>query len=157
MTTFVLVRHAKAVRPAGVADVARDLSDRGRLDAAIIGRHLAANLATPALVVTSPARRAHETARIMIDAAGWNLKPTIDARLYEGGVGDLLAVLAEQTTGPVLAFGHQPVWSATVAALTGTTVGMPTGAAACIDGRAAPGGGLLRWVITPADLGGGTS
>lgn len=157
MTTFVLVRHAKAERPEGIADVARDLTDRGRLDAAIIGRHLAATLATPAVVVTSPARRAHETARVMIDAAGWSVAPTIDTRLYEGGVGDLLAVLAEQTTGPVLAFGHQPIWSATVAALTGVTIGMPTGAAACIDGRAAPGGGLLRWVVTPADLGGGPS
>ena len=157
MTTFVLVRHAKAERPPGVADIARELADRGQLDAVLVGRHLGDNLPVPVVVVTSPARRAHETARIVIDAAGWKVVPSIDARLYDGGVGDLLAVLAEHTTGTVLAFGHQPVWSATVAALTGEAVSMPTAAAACIDGVAAPGRGALRWVITPADLGGGPS
>lgn len=157
MTLFVLVRHAKAERPAGVADIARELSDRGRIDATLVGRHLGANLPIPAAVVTSPARRAHETARIVIEAAGWDVAASIDPRLYHGGVGDLLDVLAEQTSGPVLAFGHQPVWSATVAALTNEAVGMPTSAAACIDGVAAPGRGVLRWLVTPADLGGGPS
>ncbi|MBI5157216.1 MAG: histidine phosphatase family protein [Acidimicrobiia bacterium] len=155
MTTFVLVRHAKAERPPGIPDIARELSDRGRLDAALVGRHLGANLPPPAVVVTSPAHRALDTARIVIDAAGWKTVPHIDARLYGGGVADLLAVLAEQATGPVLAFGHQPVWSATVAALTGETIALPTAAAARIDGIAAPARGVLRWVITPADLGGG--
>ncbi len=157
MTTFVLVRHAKADRPPGVRDLDRELAERGRLDAALIGRHLGEHLSTPGAILTSPARRAHETADLVISAAGWAVRPAIDPRLYHGGVDDLLAALGEQPAGLIIAFGHQPVWSAAVAELTGEAVGMPTAAAACIEGDARPGRGALLWLITPALLGGGPS
>ena len=140
-----------------MADAARDLSDRGRTDAALVGRYLGEHLPPPAVVITSPARRAHDTASRMIEAAGWDISPSIDPRLYHGAVAELLAALRDHQGSPILAFGHQPVWSAAVAAITGEAVGMPTAAAAGIDGEAASGRGVLRWIVTPEALGGGAS
>jgi phosphohistidine phosphatase len=157
MPTFVLVRHAKAERPPGVPDIARELAPRGQRDAFLVGRYLGEHLPPPAAIITSPARRAHHTADLVCEAAGWPSPTTIDALLYEGGVDDVLGTLRRAGTGPIVIFGHQPTWSATVAALTGQAVGMPTGAAACVEGEARPGGGTLLWVVTPADLGGGGS
>ena len=158
MPTFVLVRHAKAGRSPGVPDLDRALADRGRSDAALIGAFLAGALPHPRALISSPARRARETAAIVSAAAGWRSALVTDDRLYGGSVADLLAVLAEQRADSTIAFGHEPVWSATVAAIVGGgVVGMVTAAAACIEGEAVPGGGVLRWMIVPAALGGGPS
>ncbi|HLE39416.1 MAG TPA: histidine phosphatase family protein [Acidimicrobiia bacterium] len=158
MPTFVLVRHAKAERSPRVADLDRALADRGRSDAALIGAFLAGAVPHPRALVSSPARRARETAERVAAAAGWNASITVDDRLYGGSVADLLAVLAEQRTDSTIAFGHEPVWSATISAIVGGgTVGMVTAAAACIEGEPEPGGGVLRWMIVPAALGGGPS
>jgi phosphohistidine phosphatase len=158
MATLLLIRHAKAGRPAGVADIDRDLTIRGARDAALVGAFLATALPHPGVVVSSPARRAHRTADLVAAAAGWSGKIRVHDRLYQGGVGDLLRVLAEAGGDPVVAFGHEPVWSAAVATIVGGgEVAMPTGAGACVEGDAEPGGGVLRWLITPAALGGGRS
>jgi len=158
MATFVLVRHAKAERPAGVADPHRELTERGRHDAGLIGSFLGAALPTPRLVLTSPARRASQTADLVVAAAGWDVAVLVEPRLYHGGVDDLLHVLRGHPTGPVVAFGHQPTWSAAAETLIGGgSLGIVTGAAVCLDGVAAPGAAILRWLITPAALGGGAS
>ncbi len=158
MPTFLLVRHAKAERADGVADIDRALADRGRGDAELVGAFLALALPHPGAIVSSPARRARETAAIVSAGANWRATIAIDDRLYGGGVGDLLAVLAESGADPIVAFGHEPVWSATVSALVGGgDFTMVTCAAACIEGEAEREGGTLRWMITPAALGGGPS
>ena len=158
MPTFLLIRHAKAERADGVADIDRALSDRGRSDAKLVGAFFAEALPRPAVIVSSPARRARETAAIVSAGANWRATIAIDDHLYGGGITDLMAVLAESDADPIVVFGHEPVWSATVSALVGGgDITMVTCAAACVDGEAEPGGGTLRWMITPAALGGGPS
>jgi phosphohistidine phosphatase SixA len=83
---------------------------------------------------------------------------TIDDRLYYGGVGDLIAALEERGDEGIVAFGHEPTWSAAVNGLIGGgDVRMVTAAAACLDipSGMRPGTASLRWLITPAALGGG--
>ncbi len=156
MATLLLIRHAKAERPPGVADMDRDLSPRGERDAALLGRFLAVAFPRPRLVLTSPARRAHRTAEIVVAAAGWKSPIESVDRLYGGSVGDLLRSLAAADADPVVSFGHQPTWSTAVTTIMGGgAIDMVTGAAACLDGAPEPGGGHLRWMVTPASLGGG--
>lgn len=151
---FVLIRHAKSDRPAGVADRDRPLAGRGRIDAALIGEFLGRALPRPGALLTSPAVRARETADLIADAAGWTLRPDVVDALYGGGVGDLLAALDEAPT-PVVAVGHEPTWSAAVGALGGGRVDMVTAAVAAMTGSPTPGGATLAWMVTPALLGGG--
>lgn len=158
MATLVLVRHAKADRPPGLADIDRDLTTRGERDAALVGAFLAGAIPPPGVVLSSPARRAHRTAELMAAAAGWRQPIHTVERLYHGGVADLLTALAKADGDPVVAFGHEPVWSATIATIVGGGgLAMVTAAAACVEGEAEPGGGVLRWLIAPVALGGGPS
>lgn len=62
MRRLILFRHAKAEpRGPGEDDFDRPLAERGREDAAIIGRALAAEGLAPDRVLISPARRTAET------------------------------------------------------------------------------------------------
>lgn len=156
MPTFVLIRHAKADRPRGVADLDRPLADRGRHDAGLLGRFLGKSLAEPTTVLSSPAARARDTAEIVLAAARWSTAIAVDERMYHGGVQDLLALLRAARGPLVLAFGHEPVWSAAVTTLTGGGgLQMVTAAAVGLDGTAEPGGAALLWMVTPTILGGG--
>ena len=87
MTELVLVRHGETVwhadnRYAGRSDV--ELTDRGHDQAALLARWAAG--AGLDAVVTSPLRRAHETAAPAADAAGVTCR--VDERLVEVDFGD---------------------------------------------------------------------
>jgi len=153
----LLMRHAKSDRPAGVPDAARPLADRGRRDATAVGRALAGLDPRPSVAITSPARRAAETAALAIEAAGWDLVPTVDPSLYYGGVDDVLAAIRTAGADVSLVVGHEPTWSATVAALSGASVHMVTAAVAAIEipTAAERGRGALLWMLIPRLLGGG--
>ena len=156
MPLFVLIRHAKSDRPPGVQDVERPLAERGISDARLLGRFLATALPRPGRVVSSPARRARDTAALVAGEAGWDQEPDIETDLYYGGVSDLLDVLRPGPE-PVVAFGHEPTWSAAVSSLIGGgRIQMVTAAAAAVEGAARPGGCDLRWMVSPASLGGGS-
>jgi len=147
----LLMRHAKADRPAGVADRDRPLTDRGRRDAAAIGHALGRIDPAPSLILTSPATRASETAQAVVMGAGWVLAPDVRESLYRGGVQGLVGVLASAEAEVTLAVGHEPTWSTTVELLTGAAVRMVTAAVAAIeyDGRPRRGSGSLLWMLTP--------
>ena len=59
--TLVILRHAKAERPAELADADRPLTQRGHADAAAAGAWLAARGYRPDLVLCSPAKRTRQT------------------------------------------------------------------------------------------------
>src|SRR4051812_26165531 len=93
MPTLVAVRHAKADRPPGLDDFERPLLRRGRDDAAVAGEWLRATVGRPGLVVSSPARRAAETAEALI--AAYDDRPALvyEERVYAASLGDLLLVV----------------------------------------------------------------
>ena len=156
MATFLLIRHAKAERPPDVADVERQLAERGERDATLVGAFLATAVPAPGRVVSSPARRARRTAEIVTAAAGWSAPIEVEDRLYGGSIGDLLAELAETDDEVVAAFGHEPVWSGAAATLMGGgVINLVTAAVVCLEGSPEPGGAVLRWMVAPVALGGG--
>lgn len=110
--TLLILRHAKSDRDgAPVADFDRPLARRGRRDAPRMGRWLEARGLVPDRVLSSPARRARETAEavtavLRVPAAHLRY----DDRLYLAAADTLLAVLAEcpSRIGTLLLIGHNP-------------------------------------------------
>ncbi len=156
MATYLLIRHAKAERPPGVADIDRDLAERGETDAVLVGAFLATALPAPVRVFSSPARRARRTAEMVAAAAGWSAPIETDERLYGGSIGDLFELLGATAADPVAAFGHEPFWSGAAATMIGGgAIHLVTAAAVCLEGTPEPGGAVLRWMVAPVALGGG--
>lgn len=110
--TLVLLRHAKADRPNGVADVDRPLTDRGHADSAAAGAWLAKQGYAPDLVLCSPSKRTRQTWHSVAVALARAASPTVryERELYDGGAEDLLKVI--QTADPaariVVVIGHNP-------------------------------------------------
>jgi phosphohistidine phosphatase len=97
---LILVRHAEAAP--GEPDELRPLTSRGRAQA----RELAGRLPRPDAVLTSPLRRARETAALLASPHG--LEPDPDGRLAPGASdAEVLEAIAGRGE-TVVVVGHQP-------------------------------------------------
>ena len=109
MKTVFVLRHGKAEGHSAGGDFARKLTDRGEVDAAKAGKHIAGIILSPSWIVTSDAARAMSTARIVAKVMGVE-EVDVDHDIYEASVNDLVQVVhrmpeAEQTAVIV---GHNP-------------------------------------------------
>lgn len=138
----MLLRHAKA-EPYAATDAARELTDRGRADAAALGRWLADVGIVPDVAHVSDSARTRATWAEIAAAAGWSLTPSIDAYLYgcdEEGVLELTSVAGDDV-GTIVVVGHNPTMGSLVQWLddgdgdhTGAALtGFPTAAAAVLE------------------------
>lgn len=158
------MRHAKAVREAGLSDHARKLTERGRSDAALIAGYLRHNGLTPDLAFASDAARTRETLEIALGAFEGKPGARLDPRLYLAEPGEILrAVRASPASArTMLLIGHNPGIAELALALTGRgdpaevrrlAASFPTSAVAVLafDGEwsevAEPGGRLERFVV----------
>jgi phosphohistidine phosphatase len=122
--TLVLLRHAKAAHPEGVADVDRPLTPRGHADAAAVGAWLSHRGYGPDLVLCSPSRRTRETWHGVALA----LASAPDVRYPEDAYAATALVLLDLVTDAddkfrtLLLIGHDPAASELSALLD------PTGA-----------------------------
>lgn len=136
-----------------MTDRSRPLTGRGERSAYAIGRAIAEFGATPDLILTSPARRAADTASLARDGGGWSASIIAVEDFYGTGVTTVFEALSDHTAvDRILAVGHEPTWSATVSALIGGgAVHMVTAAVACVETAlpASPGSGWLRWMLHP--------
>jgi phosphohistidine phosphatase len=128
---LVLMRHAKAEQ--GSPDIDRALSDRGRSDAAAIGRWLAGQGIVPDRVVISPSRRTRQT---------WELAgtpgapaPEVDDRIYANSVADLLDVIREtpDDVQTLVLVGHNPSMGELAATIDRDVRDFPTSATAIVE------------------------
>jgi phosphohistidine phosphatase len=114
--TLVLLRHAKADRPNGVADIDRPLTDRGHADSAAAGAWLAKQGYAPDLVLCSPSKRTRQTWHSVAVALAMATAPHVryEREIYDGGADELLQVVqsAEPTARVVMMVGHNPSISA---------------------------------------------
>ena len=76
---LVVVRHAKA-EGYGPSDFERELSQRGRGDAAAAGAWLAEQGVTADGALVSAAERTRQTWDIVAETAGWSVEATFDRR-----------------------------------------------------------------------------
>jgi phosphohistidine phosphatase len=112
--TLVLLRHAKAERPAGIADIDRPLTARGHADAAAVGAWLLRRQLLPDEVICSPSKRTRQTwhgVALALGSSGSTVR--YEEILYGGGTRDLLKLVrgAAESSGTVLLVGHNPTVS----------------------------------------------
>lgn len=108
---ILFLRHGKAATPAGVDDFDRPLKPRGERQAQKVGAWLKANGVDLDAALSSPAKRAYDTAVLALDAAGQgSIQPVTDKRLYFDTLRNLLVALAEfdGKAERLLVVGHNP-------------------------------------------------
>ncbi len=113
MKRLTLIRHAKSSwKDLSGGDFERPLNKRGKQTAPLVARHLAAGvIPSPDCILSSPARRALATARIIAEELGFKSEDIIlEQRIYEAPLISLLGVLREvdQRCCHLMMFGHNP-------------------------------------------------
>lgn len=112
MKRLTLIRHAKSSwKEQGLADFDRPLNDRGKRDAPLMGRRLAARGRVPDLVICSPARRAVATIKRIAREAGFPSHRIVeDERVYLAGADELHRIVKEiaDSHDDVVLCGHNP-------------------------------------------------
>jgi len=147
------LRHADAEPSHPDGDEARGLTDAGFVSlraAAPLWRRLKLR---PDVVLSSPLRRAVQTAELLCHAIGASA-PVVDDRLRPGAEwADLADALAAHPDAKRVAFvGHEPDFSSTVSQLSGAaSVRMRKAGMACVtfEGAPEPGTGEIAWLLDP--------
>lgn len=132
---LLVVRHAHAEPARDGSDRERPLSERGRRDAARLGRLLAQMHAEPDAIITSPALRARDTARAIAESSGSSAALAEEDRLYTAGA-DVLSELVERLASAprtVVAVGHDPAFSQWLRRSTGHREPLPKGGVAVVE------------------------
>lgn len=157
MITLILVRHAKSDWGAGLDDHERPLNDRGRRDAPVMARRLAATGVRPARILSSTAVRARTTAQVFAEALGATVQT--DEGLYGAPGTKLLAAAAGSGVTDVMVVAHDPGMTVLAEQLSDGGIGaMPTCAVATFvwdtdDWDVATATPPARWNLdTPRDV-----
>ncbi len=149
-----LMRHGEAANTEGSGtDFDRRLTDRGRQQVGQLGRWLFEREKTPDLILHSPVKRAVETAGILREELGSQI-PSEDSHILAPGMQcDLLLTrLASHLNEIVICVGHQPDIGRCLAEMIGGgRCSVSPGTMICVEFAQVitPGGGLLRWLLTP--------
>jgi phosphohistidine phosphatase len=149
------VRHGKAEdRHDGQDDVSRQLTKGGEKAlkaAAQLWRQLNVR---PDVVITSPLKRAVQTAELLCEGLKLSEAPVVDDRLQPGAEWAHLAqAMADHPEARRVAFvGHQPDLGAAAELLTGAqSIRLRPAGVACVEfsGTPEPGSGELAWLLDP--------
>jgi phosphohistidine phosphatase len=138
-----LVRHATAEdRANGLDHPDRALTDDGHREAALAARALAVMGIEPDLVVTSPYRRAVETARPIASVLEPGFTPAEFSALWDrhGEARSLIVV------------GHEPDLSELISYLTGAKVRLPKSGIGRVEATTVRGRCELNWLLRPKQL-----
>ena len=109
--TLILLRHGKSDWSTGKDDFDRPLKKRGKNASRLVGKWLNANRHTPDFVITSPAKRAMQTAEISCIAMDINKKNIYKRKhIYLATPEELLFVLEDcpREAKRVMLVGHNP-------------------------------------------------
>lgn len=151
MDLFFL-RHGEA-EPRAASDVERRLTRRGESDVLGVIASRRAELAGIELIVTSPYRRARQTAKIAAQALGFERELLITELLEPGAEPRaLLHFIDTLGSGSVLLVTHQPLVGNVLSLLSGDNIWLGTGTAHLVALQAealAPGFADARWAQTP--------
>ena len=112
MKNLILIRHAKSSwKNHDLADHDRPLNKRGKRDAPMMGEHLYQLEIKPDLILSSPAKRAKKTARIISQKLGFPINKIIDRdEIYGASHSTLTAIIQqiEDRFENVILIGHNP-------------------------------------------------
>ena len=156
---LLIIRHAIAVPRGtpGIPDEDRPLTPRGVRRFEVVARGLARIVPRPDALLTSPLKRARQTAEIAAEAWG-GITPREDPALAGGRPEEIAALLGRfGKEGTVAIVGHEPHLSSLLARLLGSTADerlvFRKGGAALLDlASAVDRGGTLIWYMPPRIL-----
>jgi len=136
MKTLLLLRHAKSSwKEPGLHDHDRPLNKRGKKEAPKVGIYLKDHDLVPDLILSSTARRAHDTAQAVHDESGFSGEINLYPDLYLSDTScylDILCYLPEDANR-VLVVGHNPDLEELLTLLTDVTEHMATATLAQVD------------------------
>lgn len=168
MKRLALLRHAKAEPGDRGNDHERRLAERGRRDAPVMGRAIAAAGWRPELILCSTARRTAETLELVLAQFAPSPRVMLEPALYHAEAATILERVArvEESVGSVLVIGHNPGLEELALHLAGDTklgrrieTGFVTAAFAAFESEAATWRAAANGAWTPdvffrpADLG----
>lgn len=166
MKRLYIVRHAKSTWDLPeLEDIERPLSKRGKKDAPKMGKYLKKNKHIPEIIISSPAKRAFKTARLLAEELGYPEENIVkNENLYEAGLETLLDVIRniEDKYEKAMIVGHNPGFNSLAEALGGETIdNIPTCGVYCVDldikawKDVSKGKGRMVFFDTPKKISGG--
>ncbi len=130
------MRHAKSSwDDASLSDFERPLNARGLRTAPFMGRLMADKGFSPAMILSSPAERAKQTAVLVKEAAAYGTAITFDPSIYEASTNKLRQIISaiDDEIASLMLVGHNPGMEGMVQYLCGQIEPMPTAALAVIE------------------------
>jgi phosphohistidine phosphatase len=161
MKNLLVLRHAKSSwENAELSDFERPLNKRGLETIQIIGRELFRLNLQIDLILSSPAKRAKQTAILVKESGGTACEITYEDGIYEASVMKLLHIISEidDKFNHVLLVGHNPGLEELIRVLSGKLQVMPTATLAKLDldietwAEITAECGNLDFAITPREL-----
>lgn len=143
------LRHGEANWPAWQGpDSERPLTEKGIAEMQVVAQGIG-RLRPDAIVLTSPLRRAAQTAEILGRVLGTAV--AVEPRLAPGfDLPQLRALIEEYPGRDLLLVGHEPDFSSVIAAVTGGRVRMAKAGLACVELSFGPDLiGELQWLVPP--------
>lgn len=136
MKTLLILRHAKSSwdNPDS-SDFDRPLNSRGLEAVPLMGNVIYQKNLQPEIIISSPAKRAKQTAILIKETAQIEAKIRYEDGIYEASPLRLLQIVSEveDKNGMILIVGHNPGLESFIKMLTGEIQSMPTAAFAKID------------------------
>ena len=129
MKTLLLLRHAKSSwNDNTLVDQKRPLNQRGKKDAPIMGKYLKNKKLTPDLIISSTAKRAKDTSKLVAEHCGYNKDIEESKLLYGTTSRDYLTTIAgiSDKHHRVLLIGHNPILEEVLEIVTGEQIIMKT-------------------------------
>lgn len=133
MKTLLILRHAKSSwKNPSLDDHDRPLNKRGKRDAPRMGKLLRKKDLVPDLIISSTARRARKTAKVVAKASHYDGEIRLTRSLYHAGPAEYLEVLRDLPDDyqRVMVVGHNPGMEELLELLTDIPEFMPTAALA---------------------------
>ena len=136
MKRLLVLRHAKSSwKEEELSDHDRPLNKRGKRNAPRMGQLLVVEDIVPELIISSTARRAHDTVELLTAACNYGGQVVWASSLYMGSYRAYLNSLrnVDDQFDTVMIVGHNPDSEELITVLTDAEEFMPTAALAQID------------------------
>jgi len=129
MKKLYIIRHAKSSwKDLSLSDFDRPLNKRGTNDAPLMGKMLKRKKILPDLIISSPAKRAKTTAKVIAKEINYTESIVYDSDIYEAGMSTLRNIIAsiDDKNKSLFLFGHNPGLGMLVDCLVGLYKNIPT-------------------------------
>jgi len=129
MKTLLILRHAKSDwGDFRLSDHDRPLNKRGKSDAPRMGELIREQGLTPDLILSSTAKRAHQTAQLVAETCGYEAEVITSREMYQAGPEEYVEGINSLADDEAILMivGHNPGMEELVDTLTGESVTMTT-------------------------------